>query len=110
MTRDVSDLASLPIERPSIDADARSDRAIDAFDWTALVAWSIHPLKVAIIECLLWVEEPLSVTEMTQIFDGDHPFDLVKYHVGRLVKLGTMEATDERRVRGTREKYYYFLP
>ena len=83
-------------------------RTIETFDWGALVALSVHPLKVAIIECLLWVEEPLSATEMTQMFDSGYPLDLVKYHVGRLARQGVVEVTDERRVRGAREKYYYF--
>jgi hypothetical protein len=102
--RNVGGLANLPAERPSIDPDTPEKRKTKAFDWAALVARSVHPLKVAIIECLLWVEEPLSAIEMTQMFDGDYPLDLVKYHVGRLAKQGAVEVTDERRIRGAREK------
>lgn len=97
----------LPRYRPTIKQTETSLR-LSEFDWASLVALTVHPLKVAIIEALLWVEEPLSATELTRMGEGDYNLDMVIYHTRGLVKMGVLEATDMRRVRGARERFYFF--
>jgi DNA-binding transcriptional regulator GbsR (MarR family) len=66
-------------------------------------------LKVAIIEALLWVHEPLSATELEEILeDGDYNLDMVLYHLRGLSRLGVVELTNTRRARGARENYFFF--
>jgi DNA-binding transcriptional ArsR family regulator len=99
-------LDSLPTERPEIRAEEHASRN---FCWASLVAATIHPVKVAIIEALLWVHVPLSGTELAEIFgNGDYNLDIVLYHLRGLVRLGLIEVTDTRRARGARERYFFF--
>jgi hypothetical protein len=96
----------LPKERPSLPPNSSNGHR--EFAWEALVATVLHPVKVATIEALLWIEQPLSSTELVNLFDHrGWPLGVVSYHVSALAKLGVIEATDERQVRGARETYHY---
>jgi hypothetical protein len=101
-----ANLKSLPTERPEIGAPSRGARG---FCWESLVASTIHPVKVAIVEALLWVHEPLSATELAEIFGhDDYNFDVVLYHLRALVKLDVIEVTARRHARGAQEKFFFF--
>lgn len=80
-----------------------------SFGWDALVPRMVHPLKVAIVEALLWVGQPLSSTDLTKLID-DEEFGLshVSYHVVTLAKAGAIEQRWNRPVRGTIETFYFF--
>lgn len=102
--------AGLPKHRPPV-----GPRRVDAkkgdggFDWESLVPLFIHPVKVAILEALDWIEQPLSSTELATLFDErKSSLGVVAYHVSILAKVGVIEATDERQARGARETYYFF--
>jgi len=98
----------LPRQRPP---SSRADIAPAAagFDWAALVAQTVHPAKVAIVEALQWVGHPLSALELTALLaDAHYGKDLVAYHARALAKLGAIEVAATRRVRGAWENYYYF--
>lgn len=89
----------------------RRAKAGGDFDWAALAALTVHPLKVAIIEALRWMEQPLSTGELVvMLADAAYNSDMVLYHAGGLIKLGFLEVTHHRQVRGAREKYYFFPP
>jgi Helix-turn-helix domain len=102
----IDDLDSLPVERPEVGAGAQPPQD---FSWTSLVAATIHPVKVAIVEALLWVHEPLSATELTELFGHpDYNLDVVLYHLKGLIRLEVISVNSTRRVRGAREKYLFF--
>lgn len=42
----------------------------EAFDWDALVPRIIHLVKVAVVEALLYIGQPLSKTDITKLL-GD---------------------------------------
>jgi hypothetical protein len=101
-----ANLGSLPTERPEIGAPRRGARN---FCWGSLVASTIHPVKVAILEALLWIYEPLSATELAEIFGhDDYNLDIVLYHLRRLVQLDVIEVTARRHARGAQEKFFFF--
>jgi hypothetical protein len=79
-----------------------------AFDWAALVPHVVHPLKVAIIEALVWIGEPLSPAELERILDHQFGLSLVSYHVNKLVETGVLEPVGNRPVRGAMETFYFF--
>jgi hypothetical protein len=83
-----------------------------ALDWAALVPLTVHPIQVAIIEAMEWIEEPVSATELTDMFQEPkgHYLSLVSYHMGKLVQLGAVEKTGHRPVRGARETFYFLAP
>jgi hypothetical protein len=100
-----SNLDSLPVERPEIRVEEHGSRD---FCWGSLVASTVHPVKVAIIEALSWVHVPLSASELVEIFGSAFNLDTVLYHLNGLVRLEAIELTDTRRARGAREKYFFF--
>lgn len=98
----------LPWHRPKT---KRMEGAPDApeFDWAGLVAQTVHPAKVAIVEALQWIGHPLSALELTAILaDAHYGKDLIAYHARALAELGAIEVAASRRVRGAWENYYYF--
>lgn len=78
------------------------------FDWLLLVPRIIHPLKVAIIEALLWVDQPLSASDLAKVFDREFSLGLVSYHLKELEKVEVAEVVRHRHVRGAKEKFYFF--
>lgn len=81
------------------------------FDWSLLVPRTIHDLKVAIIEAMEWIGEPLAASELVYIIDeGDNEkFSLshVSYHMTKLEKQGALKVVRKERVRGALKKYYW---
>jgi hypothetical protein len=49
---------------------AREPLTAEEFCWSSFVAATVHPVKVAIIEALLWIEEPISGAQFGRIFRG----------------------------------------
>jgi Helix-turn-helix domain len=102
----------LPTERPSqwpIKEGLAPEGDEKDFDWADLVPLYVHPVKIAIIEALLWFGEPLSANELARLFN--HPgykLPTVAYHANELTSKGALEHVYERRVRGARETYYFF--
>jgi Helix-turn-helix domain len=80
----------------------------EAFDWSVLVPRVVHPLKVAIVEGLLWVKEPLSATDFEKVLDGKFSLSLISYHLLTLQEAGALEVVRRRQVRGAVEKFYFF--
>jgi len=75
----------------------------------------VHPLKVAIVEALLWIGEPLSAVQLGKVFrgvgDGFRESN-VRYHVRHLAEVGVLEATATRASnegRTSREKFFFFV-
>jgi hypothetical protein len=82
----------------------------ERFDWGSLVPQVIHPLKVAIIEALAWIEEPLSATDFRKLFSQRFSTAVISYHLVKLAEADALELTRKRQVRGATEKFYFFPP
>lgn len=76
------------------------------FQWDALVSRVVHPLKVAIIEALLWIGEPLSAKELDEVLDREWGLSLVAYHLRQLTKLEAIEPVRQQAVRGALQTFY----
>jgi hypothetical protein len=90
---------------------ATMERGKPSFGWDGLVPRVVHPLRVAIVEALWWVDLPLSATDFTKLID-DEEFGLscIAYHVKRLAETGVIRVVRRRPVRGSVEKFYSFTP
>lgn len=78
------------------------------FDWAALVPHFVHPVKVTIIEAMLWIGQPLSASELAKVFFGEYDLSLISYHVVKLAQAGVLEQVRERQVRGALQRFYFF--
>lgn len=76
------------------------------FNWDTLVPHLIHPMKVAIIEAMSWVEEPVSPRELDRMFGDEYGVSLVAYHVRVLADIGTVEPVRQQAVRGALQTFY----
>jgi hypothetical protein len=87
-----------------------SNGSVDEADWGKVIATYVHPIKVAILEAMSWIGEPLSSTECSRMFPPRrHGLGVVSYHMADLLKAGLVEDTNERAARGARETYYYLV-
>ncbi|MEX2107874.1 MAG: hypothetical protein WD827_03175 [Solirubrobacterales bacterium] len=75
-------------------------------DWEALIGRLMHPTQLAVVEAMLWIDAPLSPTQLVRVFDGEIQLPSVAYHVGRLADFGVLKRTGTRQVRGAVEHFY----
>jgi DNA-binding transcriptional ArsR family regulator len=85
-------------------AMARSE--LHPFDWGALAPRLIHPMKVAIIEAIDCIGEPLSATDLRKVFDERFNLQAICYHLGKLAEAEVIEKVRQRQVRGALERFY----
>jgi len=93
--------------RAGAPTSSRASQA-DVIDWGSLVAVFVHPTRVAIIEALTRLGEPLSATDLRKVFGGRVLATTISQHVNALAKVGVLEEVDQRRVRGATERFYFF--
>lgn len=81
--------------------------------WEAVVLKFVHPVKVAVIEALLFIEKPLTAAQLAKLFSGNgggfrEPH--VRYHLHQLVRVNVLEViTPGPFGDGNRnQKYFYF--
>jgi len=81
--------------------------------WETFLPQLVHPVKVAVVEALLYIGEPLSATRLAKLFSaegkGFRESD-VRYHVRQLVRIGVLEVVppDPLSEKGREEKLVYF--
>lgn len=76
------------------------------FEWAMLVPQLVHPLKVAIIEAMSWIDEPISARELDRVFEDEFGVSLVSYHVRVLAEIGALEKVRQQAVRGALQTFY----
>lgn len=105
-SRGASDFSALSTERPPEWKEPGAPA-----DWIALFRHLVHPGKVAVVEALDQARQPLSATEIwLRRGMKTSTSEALSHHVGSLAKLGVLQPTGQRRVRGAIETYYYFTP
>ncbi len=96
------------MSRPSPNTTPQTDEPLP-FDWGALVPRVIHPVRVAIIEALCWIGEPLSAVDFRKLFEDEgYGTSYLSYHVATLAKGGVLVQVGKRQVRGAIKKSYFF--
>jgi hypothetical protein len=79
--------------------------------WEPFLPHLVHPLKVAIVEALLYIGEPLSAVQFGKVLRGaseGFPESNVRYHLNHLAELGVLALTSASPEGGSREKFFYF--
>jgi DNA-binding transcriptional ArsR family regulator len=77
-----------------------------SFNWDSLIQLTVHPMKVAIIEAMVWIELPLSPKELDRMFDEQFGVSLVSYHMRTLAGAGVVEKVRQQSVRGALQSFY----
>jgi DNA-binding transcriptional ArsR family regulator len=90
----------------SMEASAIHPDPASSFDWEALVALLVHPVKVSIIEAMDWIGEPLSATDLDRLLKGQVGVSLISYHLRKLVELGVIKPVRKDTVRGAVQTFY----
>lgn len=80
--------------------------------WEPFVPHLVHPMKVAIVEALICVRQPLSAVQFGRVFagagDGFRESN-VRYHLDHLTEVGVLEVVPYMDISGSpREKFFYF--
>lgn len=66
----------------------------------------VHPLKVPILEAMLWLDIPLSPLDLERLFLACFPLSTISYHTRTLAKASVIRKVGERSVRGTTQTFY----
>lgn len=74
--------------------------------WEACLRQFVHPLKVSIVEALLWVELPLAPKFIDEMTDDECDIHLASYHMRTLAEAGILEEDHQRHVRGALQTFY----
>jgi hypothetical protein len=78
------------------------------FEWEVAIPRLVHPLKVTIIEALLWIGTPLSAKELSAAFQGQFSVGMVSHHIKGLAAVGLLSEVGNRPVRGAIQRFYFF--
>lgn len=81
-------------------------RPTSPFNWETLVPLLVHPAKVAMIEAMDWIEEPLSATDLDRLLQDQAGVSLLSYHLRKLAELGVIEQVRQEHVRGAVQTFY----
>jgi DNA-binding transcriptional ArsR family regulator len=76
------------------------------FAWDKCVPLFVHPIKVAAIEALLWIEEPIAPKQLVEMLEEDLGVSVVAYHFRSLADLGLVEQDHQSPVRGALQTFY----
>lgn len=74
------------------------------FDWNPFVPQLVHPMKVAIVEALAYMEQPLSASELKRLFGDVRYISNVSYHLEELSQIGAVMPEEEQQVGGSTKK------
>ena len=90
-----------------------SDAEEGRFPWEPLLFRAIHPIKVALIEAMLWIELPLSASDVARMFDEeayDYDVSLISHHAKVLADQGVLALVDTQPVRGAIKHNFVLAP
>lgn len=80
----------------------------DAF-WAALVARSLPPAYVEIVEALSWIDRSLTATDLLWVFEGQSVGLRIEYRLRQLAKLNAVQVDSNGKSRGPMGQRSYRL-
>ena len=79
------------------------------WDWEALVLSSFHPITVAALEAMLWIDEPFSAADLSRMHVGSPGVPVISYHLKALESdLSVLRLYREEAIKGVCRKLYFF--
>jgi len=82
----------------------------EPFDWGLLISHSIHPIRIAAVEAMRWIEEPFSAVDLKRMHEEDPPsVEVIAYHLRVLAtELPMFRVYETERIRGATRRLYFF--
>ncbi len=80
----------------------------NSWDWANVVPL-VHPVKVAIIEAMLWVGEPMSAVDIDRMHEASPGLTTVSYHLRNLALEFSILELHTKELVGAAWKRLYFL-
>ncbi len=77
------------------------------WDWTTLVPAFVHPVRIQIIEAMLWIGQPMSAAELEGVFYGTVGLGSISYHLKTLANASILKCVRTRTVRGATERFFW---
>lgn len=77
-------------------------------DWSALTAHAISPTKLAVLEAITRIGQPVSAIQLEQVLDEKVTSSAISYHLKTLCDQGVLEVVEVRPIRGAGEKLCFF--
>lgn len=56
----------------------------EPLEWSELVPLIVHPIRLAILEAMLWIDEPLAAVDVEHICGGERGSSVIAYHLSVL--------------------------
>lgn len=81
--------------------------------WEPFLPQLVHPTKVAIVEALTYIGEPLSAVQLGKVLGdvgGGFRESNVRYHLNHLAEIGALEVDPQnaQRTADSKQKFFYF--
>jgi hypothetical protein len=77
--------------------------------WDEIVSRDIHPIRVAVLEAMLWIDESFSPVDLDRMHDDPPGVETIAYHMRALTSSPrVLRLYDEESIRGATRKLYYF--
>jgi len=80
------------------------------FPWEEFVPLFVHPIKVAIVECMLWIDEPMSAKLIERSMNDGTSVSLISYHLRSLEDVGIVVDVLSEPVRGAVQTFFRLQP
>lgn len=81
----------------------------EPWDCESLVLRTIHPIRVAAVEAMRWIDEPFSSADLDRMHDDPPGVENISYHMRVLAfDFPVLCLYDEEEIRGSVRKLYYF--
>ena len=81
----------------------------EPLDWDALVPRAVHPIRVAALEAMQWIDEPFSAVDLNRMHDDPPGVEGIAYHMRALAfDLPVLRLYGEETIRGATRKLYFF--
>jgi DNA-binding transcriptional ArsR family regulator len=76
------------------------------FSWDELVPLLVHPLRVAIIEALRHIGEPLTTADLQAVIEEDCSLSVIAYHLMALAGAGAVVMVQQHQIGPSTERFY----
>lgn len=99
-----------PKALPEVRSGSKGGAGDGLFRWDMLVSRVLHPIQLSMVEALIWIDLPISPSDLSQMYSGEFTNSHTGYHVKVLADYGIIELADTEQVRGVTRHLYVLTP